>query len=51
MLNKPGKREALCSESVAVGRENDIKSVQTEPGLRANGRQCIRAFGFLQHWF
>ena len=45
LLSKTGKREAIWTESVAVGRENYIKSVQSELGLRANGRQCINDNG------
>jgi len=45
LLSEPGKREAIWTESVAVGRENYIKLVQTELGQRANGRQCINDDG------
>ena len=41
LLSEPGLREACWSESVAVGRQHYIESVQAELGHRAIGRQCI----------
>lgn len=40
---KTSKREALWTESVAVGKQEYIESVQSELGVIAKGRHCIES--------
>jgi putative transposase len=42
LLSKPGLREACWSESIAVGRQKFIESVQAKLGCRAQGRQYFK---------
>lgn len=39
LLNEPGLRKACWSESIAVGSQQFVESVQAELGCRAHGRR------------
>jgi putative transposase len=42
LLNEPGLREACWSESIAVGSQQFVESVQAELGYRAQGRRYFK---------